>query len=299
MALINTRAAVARFAADFARDDVPVELLALDIARLVDPELESDAVLLEIAELAAAVNGRWQPLAGRAGADRFLAIFNHELGFAGNRADYYDARNSMLDQLLRRRTGLPITLCVLCMALGRRLGLDIQGVGFPNHFMASYHADGGIWLLDPFHGVVVEMTEVEEYLGRMLGQPLRLAAEAFRPVTPQAIALRMLNNLRNTFLRQRRTAMALRVATFLVQVQPHDPQLWRERGLLYHQLEAWDESLHDFRRYFFLRGLLPHMWRTTDTGELFTASNLPPIGLEDRRLLALAEETRKQLVRSN
>jgi regulator of sirC expression with transglutaminase-like and TPR domain len=287
MALFDTRAAVARFAADFARDDVPVELLALDIARLVDPELESDAVLLEIAELAAAVNGRWRPLAGRAGADRFLAIFNQELGFAGSRADYYDPRNSMLDQLLRRRTGLPITLCVLCMALGRRLGLDIQGVGFPNHFMASYRADGGIWLLDPFHGVVVEMTEAEEYLGRM-----------FWPVTPQVIALRMLNNLRNTFLRQRRTAMALRVTTFLVQVQPHDPQLWRERGLLHHQLDAWDESLHDFRRYFFLRGLLPHLWRA-GMNELFTASDLPVIGLEDRRLLAMAEETRKQLVRNN
>src|SRR5207248_8045816 len=76
----------------------------------------------------------------------------HEMGFRGNVQDYYDPRNSYLNEVLDRRTGLPITLSVLAMAIGRRAGLLIAGIGLPGHFVALAEADGEGFLFDPFHG---------------------------------------------------------------------------------------------------------------------------------------------------
>ena len=87
-------------------------------------------------------------MSGRARAEDFLHLFNRGLGFRGNRDDYYDPANSFLNVVLERRVGLPITLSLLCVALGQRVGIDIVGMGFPGHFMACYRDDRGAWLFN-------------------------------------------------------------------------------------------------------------------------------------------------------
>src|SRR3954465_11070555 len=91
------------------------------------------------------------------GAEERVAVLNEflygEFGFRGNTDDYYDPRNSYLNDVLDRRTGIPITLAVLYMALGRRVGLPLEGVSFPGHFLVRLGLRAGVPVLDPFaHG---------------------------------------------------------------------------------------------------------------------------------------------------
>ncbi len=96
---------------------------------------------------------------GEPRAQRFLSVINDGLGFRGNRRRYYDPRNSYLNEVLERRLGLPILLSLICISIGRRIGVDIEGLGFPGHFMARYRDEVGVWLLDSFHGNVVSEAE--------------------------------------------------------------------------------------------------------------------------------------------
>ena len=109
-----------------------------------------------------------------------MRVITRGLDFHGNREDYYDPRNSLLPDVLERRMGLPIMLCMVCIALGRRLGVRIEGLGFPSHFLAVFRTAAGDTILDPFLGLTLDPTEVERHLARLLGQPVNLAPEFWR-----------------------------------------------------------------------------------------------------------------------
>ena len=141
---------VETFASHLHQPDASVELLAFDIAPVAAPHLDGRPAC----ESTCWRNWRALALARRPStspAAEFLQVFTGDLAFpAGNQDDYYDPRNSLLDAVIERRTGLPIMLCLLCIAIGRRLGLRVDGLGFPNHFMARFVDSEGEWLIDPF-----------------------------------------------------------------------------------------------------------------------------------------------------
>lgn len=264
--------------------DVSAELLAFDIASVAVPTLDVDAQLARIDLLAQLAGARLaasdfdQPTA----AD-FLQIFTGDLAFRGNQDDYYDPRNSLLDAVIERRTGLPIMLCLLCIAIGRRLGLRVDGVGFPNHFMARYVDDQGEWLLDPFHNAVVAVWEAEEYLASVVGRRMTLTQELFEPVTARDMALRILNNLRAAYFMRSDTERLLGVLRMQTVMVPENPHLWRDLAVLNFRQEAWEEAAHDLRHYFFLLGALPHLF----PDDVQAAFDLSPLDNEDRKLLAM------------
>src|SRR5207245_2321666 len=123
--------------------------LALGLARDEYPDLDVEAYLSELAGMAheAARYLRGGLEARVTGLCRYLF---HEMGFRGNQQDYYDPRNSYLNQVLDRRTGIPIALSVVAMAVGNRAGLEVVGVGLPGHFVVKAVADGQEILFDPF-----------------------------------------------------------------------------------------------------------------------------------------------------
>jgi regulator of sirC expression with transglutaminase-like and TPR domain len=122
-----------------------------------------------------------------------------DLGFAGNVGDYYDPRNSFLNDVLDRRTGIPITLAVLAMEVGRRLGVPLVGVGMPGHFLLRHRDDPALFV-DPFAGGrLLDRQGCEMAYHQAHGEHVRFEPRFLEPVDSHAIVARMLANLRATF----------------------------------------------------------------------------------------------------
>jgi regulator of sirC expression with transglutaminase-like and TPR domain len=233
--------------------------------------------------------------AGYERASRLIDVLHYDLGFTGNREQYYDPDNSYFNIVLRRRIGLPIMLSLLCIAIGRRLHLDITGLGFPNHFMVRYADQAGVWLLDPFHNQVMTLEAAGTYLSNLFERPVTLASTMFEPVPATAIAQRILYNLRNVYLGQKNFAMTLKVLDYLLLLAPADAGLWQEKGLLHYQMDQWEAASYHLRRYFFLAGqyLLAYGHETN--------SNLAEATLQaqDRQLLGIFQQIEEMRRRIN
>src|SRR5262245_47100939 len=180
----------------------PLDLaeVCLALARDDYPQLDAEAYLAELAGMAHEVRGRLRgPLSNRvAQLTRYLF---HELGFRGNQKDYYDPRNSYLNEVMDRRTGLPILLSAVAMAVGTRAGLEVVGVGLPGHFVAKATLAGEEVLFDPFHGGRILSPEQSAALvERVTGQGFDATPEALAGLPLGLIILRMLNNLKGAYL---------------------------------------------------------------------------------------------------
>jgi regulator of sirC expression with transglutaminase-like and TPR domain len=170
---------------------------ALLVAAEEYPALDVDAYLARIDALADGARAR---LSGDEGPAGVLAGINghlyRELGFRGNREEYYDPRNSYLNDVIERRTGIPITLAVLYQAVAARLGHRLVGVNLPMHFMLAWPLSSDTLLVDAFEdGAIVTQRDCEQRLAAMVGHAVRLAPENFAPVGPRPIVQRILNNL--------------------------------------------------------------------------------------------------------
>jgi regulator of sirC expression with transglutaminase-like and TPR domain len=117
-------------------------------------------------------------------------------GFEGDRRQYDDPQNSMLDVVLQRRRGLPILLSVVYIETARRAGIALSGVGLPGHFVVGHFGADTPLLLDPFDR----------------GRPISAGVDALRPWLPNEIAMRMLNNLVSSYTRRGDLAPAIRAA---------------------------------------------------------------------------------------
>lgn len=171
--------------------DLPLDEAALLVAAHAHPGLDVAAQLRRLDELAASC-----PEPTLDGLRRHL--FDH-LGFTGNAGRYADPRNSFLDDVLDRRVGIPISLSVLAMEVGRRLGVPLSGVGLPGHFLVRHEADGR--LLDPFGGGrYLDPAGAAELYRRVHGAGAAFGPHLLAPTGPRAILVRMLANLRQIYL---------------------------------------------------------------------------------------------------
>jgi len=227
---------------------------ALLIARTAHPTLDADGCLARLDAMAEDVRERLEP--DYTPVDAMLELnqylFN-EQGFSGNRDAYYDPHNSFLNDVLERRTGIPITLSLLYLEIGWRIGLELEGVGFPGHFLVKMQVNEGEVFLDPFNqGASLEMEELEERAEQVLGgnRPLRpLLPAILAPVGKREILVRMLRNLKAVYLRRDDHQEALRIIEWLLACQPESAEHLRDRGLTYQALECARPALADLRRY--------------------------------------------------
>jgi regulator of sirC expression with transglutaminase-like and TPR domain len=223
---------------------------ALEVASIEHPGLDPERWLAVLDGHAAALSRRVTPAAPAA---RFLDAANQylfgELGFTGNAGNYYDPRNSCLNDVLASRTGLPITLSIVYMEVARRLGRQVQGVGLPGHFLVRCDEGESTIFLDPFHGGVRRTPNECYALARQAsgvsipGNPSMLA-----PVTHRQIVLRMLNNLRTVYLNRHNYRRALRVFDFLLQAYPDSPDLYKQRAAVHSRLEDLSAARADYQR---------------------------------------------------
>lgn len=245
-----------RFAALVASPSCTLDRAALEIARIGHPDLDPTPTLQGLDALADGLRPRLPRGAAAATAARLLAshLFE-ECGFRGNRADYYDPRNSFLNDVVERRTGIPISLSVLAIEVGRRLDIPIEGVGFPGHFLVRVAGPGSPLLLDCFRGGAP--VEADELLTRLRSLSETSSGPDFTQVPPRflegtptaGILARMLRNLLRIYLEKRAPAQALAAVDLLLVLTPRSADDLRTRARLYEALECFASAADDLRRY--------------------------------------------------
>jgi regulator of sirC expression with transglutaminase-like and TPR domain len=209
-------------------------------AREVDyPDLRPSQVIVQIDDLADQARSAVTGQANAQEAGLALARFLFEAqGFQGNSLDYSDPRNSYLNDVLERRLGIPISLSVLYVEIGRRLGLPVAGVGMPGHFIVSVADDAGgePLYLDPFNGGrTLTVEDCRKLVQRSTGFAERFDPDWLLPTPPRDIVARMLNNLRGFYLSVEDWPMAVAVLERLQALQPAVSAHWRDLGVLHYR----------------------------------------------------------------
>ena len=217
-----------------ARDpQAPLDIaeLALQLARDEYPHLDVEAYLAELSAMAQEA-GRYLrgPLTARVqGLCRYLF---HDLGFRGNKKDYYDPLNSYFNQVMERRTGIPITLSAVTMAIAGRCGLRVEGVGLPGHFIVKAVDGEEQVLIDPFHGGrVLTTTDCENLVLQVTGRELAVTQERLQALPLGLMLVRMLNNLKAVYLKRSDMPRAVQVLERLRQLAPADAEVQRDLGV--------------------------------------------------------------------
>jgi len=187
-------------------------------------------------------------------ADRAAAGLNRLLfedyGLRGNEADYYDPKNSFLNEVLERRLGIPVTLSLVYMAVGAHAGVTVHGIGLPGHFVVSLERAGAVRLLDPFHGGrSLSVEDCQRLVERFSDGRLRFGPGHLRAVTPREILTRMLRNLKGAYLALGDWRRAHAAVDRLLLLAPDALDEARDRGDLAARLGDAAGAIRDWERY--------------------------------------------------
>lgn len=228
------------------------EHAAIWIARDAHGTLQPRDVLLQLDLLASDFEA--EGVGELDAAEQATALIHHVAlrhGFGGNEKVYYDAENSYLDSVLRRKQGIPISLAVVYLAVARRVQLPAYPVGFPGHFLVRV-GDRTPAYVDPFQGRILTQADLLALLGRALGPDSPMKAEYLATASLAQVAQRMLLNLKRLHEGQRDYARALLVCDRLLELTP-TPELRRDRGLLALRLGANRVATTDLAHYLLKR----------------------------------------------
>jgi regulator of sirC expression with transglutaminase-like and TPR domain len=248
---------ILRFAFLHELHDAEIDLAreALMIASRLDAPVDVEAGLAQIDGFAQAVRSRLSvPGAPANVLGAMNRLLFEELGFAGNQDDYYDPRNSFLNRVLERRLGIPITLSLVYLEVGWRLGLPLEGISFPGHFLVRYAGTRGELILDPYSGgSLLDREDLMVLLERAFGE----AAPLMRSQLPgmlvgvgkRAILERMLRNLQAIYLREEAWEQALAMLNLLIALSPEQYGELRVRSRVLEELHAPRAAAQDLRRY--------------------------------------------------
>jgi regulator of sirC expression with transglutaminase-like and TPR domain len=240
-----------RQAVDRPEDKIDLGRAALTIALSDYPRLDIAGYLARLDRLAKDVQGR---RGDEKDAYRSIAVLNDVLfkqhGFCGNGEDYYDPKNSFLNEVLDRKTGIPITLSVLYIEVAQRIGLDLEGVNFPGHFLVKHESADGEIVIDPFHGGAIKTAaDLAAMLKDLYGANVTLKPEFLERAGKKQIVKRMLGNLKAIYLRREDLGRALSVCDRLIIADPAAADEVRDRGAVYLQLEIFARAREDFETY--------------------------------------------------
>jgi len=235
-------------------EDEGIDLLhaALTIARTQYPDLDIRNYVTRVEALASKVRSQLSP---EASAIETINTLNHvmfrEMGFRGNREDYYDPRNSFLNDVIERRLGIPITLSLLYMEVARRVGLPLVGVGMPGHFLLkAYDVEGRQILIDPFNnGSMLNAAECEQRMKEVYAGEVRYKPEYLLPVSRRQILTRMLNNLRHIYMTVRQFRKTLAIVDLVLAIYPRSPEDVKQRAMLRFSIGQLAGSLSDLEQY--------------------------------------------------
>ncbi|MEX2517308.1 MAG: transglutaminase-like domain-containing protein [Gammaproteobacteria bacterium] len=235
--------------------DEPLNLAeaALLIARTEYPDLVIEDYLRQLDDIALVIAGR---LPTPCTTPQLLGQINEylftDLRFEGNLDDFQNPQNSYFNDVLELRLGIPITLSLLYMEIGQRLGLSISGISFPGHFLVSLETDSGLIVLDPFAGgISLDEADLWRRLEHVTAkaQQMNFDLEALlQPATPEAILLRMLRNLKQIYHDRNDKERSLRILNLMLAITPDAVSELEARAELHERLNCFRAASDDFER---------------------------------------------------
>lgn len=238
-------------------EEIDLVEAALVVAAEDYPGLDVAAYRARIDELAATLKRRLR--ADISPTDALIALNRYlfeELGFAGNVGDFYDPRNSYLNEVLDRRLGIPITLSLVHVEIGRRIGLAMHGVGFPGHFLTKCILRNGAVVMDSYaRGASLGVEDLQQRLKVLRGGSLPtpdMVAQLLAAAGKKSILARLLRNLKGIYRERRDLARALAAADRIIALEPAAAEEYRDRAGLYLDMECFRAALSDFRNYLML-----------------------------------------------
>lgn len=230
---------------------IVLERAALYVAQEEYPDLDVEAYLNALDTMAMEVAERLPtepyPLKMIQSLNRYLY---EDLGFRGNTTDYYDPRNSFLNEVIDRRMGIPITLSLVYLAIARRLDFPMVGIGMPGHFLIRPDVNEMEVFVDAFHqGEILFAQDCRDRLSQLYGRPVELQPELIAAVTPRQFLARMLTNLKGIYLHHGNFPKAVAVIDRLLLLFPDAASELRDRGILRYRLNQFSESRQDLEQY--------------------------------------------------
>jgi len=182
--------------------------------------------------------------------EALLATLFAEMRFSGNESAYYDPRNSLLSCVLERRLGIPITLSIVVMEIGRRLGLDLAGIGLPGHFLVRFPDATSKLYVDVYRGgAILDVYDCVALVERLHHGRITWREEFLEPVSRRSIVKRVLLNLKNSLSQAKDYVAALAAIDMQLAVDPDDPTELRDRGIIYARLRRYDRAIDDLETY--------------------------------------------------
>lgn len=232
-------------------EEVELDRAALELATIEYPQIEIGSFLDILDSYAVELAGRLQD--DTSGPDFVIAanqyLFN-ELGFTGNAKNYYDPRNSCLNEVLTERTGIPITLCLVYMEIARRLAKPVYGIGLPGHFIVQYDDGEYQTFIDPFHGgTLLNPGECYDLARRSSGEQVADDPSLLMRVGKQHMIRRMINNLRAVYFFRRSYQKALKVLDLLLAANPESADEYKQRSVAHLEMKNYKASRNDLERY--------------------------------------------------
>ena len=235
-------------------NSIQLDVAALQLARIEFPELDPKPFLEILDSHAAELSER---LTETSDGDEYIVAANQylfdELGFTGNVTEYYDPVNSCLNEVLARRTGIPITLSIVYMEIARRLDRPVKGIALPGHFIVQYDDGRFSAFLDVFHGgKAITRERCWDIAGESTGQDYSGNEDVLQPADNRSIVFRMLNNLRGIYVQQKEWPKASLVFDLLIESEPEWAEGYRSRGVIHLHLEKLKSAKSDLERYLLL-----------------------------------------------
>ncbi|HYP08741.1 MAG TPA: transglutaminase-like domain-containing protein [Bryobacteraceae bacterium] len=231
--------------------DPGLDVAALQIATVEYPEIFPSSFVELLDSYGRELKERVNPTAD---GEEFIQTMNEylfeELGFQGNQDDYYHPANSCLNEVLTKRTGIPISLSVVYMEIARRVGRKVHGIGLPGHFIVQYEDADITAFIDPFHaGRLMFETECYELAHEITGLDISSDSTVLKPVSKRQILIRMLNNLRSVYFQRQQPLKAIEVLNLLIEADPGSPDEYKQRGVCLAQVNRFAQARADLEAY--------------------------------------------------
>ena len=250
---------VQQFVHSASSPDPGLAIPALLIARIGYPRLDPAPYLARLEAMGSAVASRLthsnEPREPHGPIETLNKYLFEDQGFTGNTEKYDDPRNSFLNQVLERRTGLPLSLAVVYIETARRAGVRVDGVNFPGHFLLRFpfgldddHTSAVV--VDPFHGgTVLSETDCRALLREHAGNSVEFEPQLLAPATKQQILVRMLGNLKRVYVTMRSFPQGRAITDLLLAIDPSALNELRDRGLLSYHVNDYAAALRDLETY--------------------------------------------------
>ena len=230
-------------------EEIDLTRAALLIAATEYPGLSIERELFRIDEIAEGIAPRMDDDTPLYQLNTLSEYLFDELKFAGNHTNYHDPRNSFLNDVIERRVGIPITLSLLYIEVGKRLGVPLLGIGMPGHFIVRHRDESDVFV-DPFHGgILLSEDECAERVKQVTQGALTWDRSYLRPVRSREFIARMLRNLKVVYLQRRNYERVLATIDRVIALLPQDAVEFRDRGVVNYRLGNYTDALEDLHVY--------------------------------------------------